>query len=149
MSTFTTTTTQAAPRVKAFINGSGVIVSARGPGNLHLLSYASNSGLPDVYGSISAKPNVTGNDDVTRFMISDSYTYTEYAFYWDGNDEAVCGIGLDLVRSPVGTSWKQATIINFGGTQFGSGDVTSFVNKTSSVKRDNEITAFVIPDHLL
>ncbi|KAF8998863.1 hypothetical protein BDQ17DRAFT_1308953 [Cyathus striatus] len=133
----------------AFFNGYGVIVSARGPGNLHLVSYASINGLPNVFGSVSAKPNVTGNDDVTRFMISHSYYYTKYAFYWDGPDEAVCGIGLDLIRSPVGTSWQQATMIDWGGANFTSGNVTSFVNDAASVQRDNDITAFVIPDHLL
>ena len=125
-----------------FLNGNGVIVSARGPGKVHLLSYASNGGLPAHVGSIT-----TTSEGVTRFIISHSYTFTKFAFYWEGQGEAVCGKALGLVRQPVGKNWEAATTADWGATEFTTQNVTS--NVTSAVLRDNAVTCFIIPDTLI
>lgn len=125
-----------------FTNGDGIIVSARGPGKVHLLSFASNAKAPDVIGTITTTPSTP--DKVTRFMISHSYTYTKYAFYWDGAGQAVCGKGQDLVRLPVGNSWNAATCVDWATSQFTTQNVTA--STTSAVNRDGQITCFKIPD---
>jgi len=125
-----------------FFDGSGVIVSARGPGKVHLLSYGSNANLPGHIGTIT-----TTSSGITRFIISHSYTFTKFAFYWEGQGEAVCGKGQDLVRQPVGRGWDAATNVNWGGTDFSTQNVQSFT--TSAVPRDNQVTCFIIPDNLL
>jgi hypothetical protein len=125
-----------------YLNGNGVIVSARGPGKVHLLSYASNSNLPAHVGTTT-----TTSGGITRFIISHSYTFTKFAFYWDGEGEAGCGKGQGLVRQPVGKSWEAATTADWGTTEFRTQNVGSFT--TSAVPRDNEVTCFIIPDNLL
>lgn len=125
-----------------YIDGRGVIVSARGPGKVHLLSYASNANLPAHVGTIT-----TNREGVTRFMISHSYTFTKFAFYWEGSGEAVCGAGSSLIRQPVGTSWNAATCADWGSTSFTTQNVSTFT--TSAVSRDNQVTCFIIPDNPL
>jgi hypothetical protein len=128
-----------------FLNGNGVIVSARGPGSIHLISFASNGNLPNHIGTITTTPSTP--DKVTRFIISHSYTFTKFAFYWDGAGQAVCGKGQDLVRQPVGNSWNVATCVDWGSANFTTQNVTTFT--TSAVTRDNQVTCFIIPDNLL
>jgi len=125
-----------------FLNGNGVIVSARGPGKLHLLSFASNANIQNHVGTIT-----TTSEGITRFIISHSYTFTKFAFYWDGAGEAVCGKGQDLVRQPVGKGWDAATSVNWGSTDFTTQNVAS--STTSAVNRDNAVTCFIVPDNLL
>ncbi|KAJ6497142.1 hypothetical protein C8R47DRAFT_1113942 [Mycena vitilis] len=127
--------------MSAFHNGSGVLVTARGPGKMHLISYASNANLPNHVGTITT--NVTDQSDETRFMISHSYTFTQFAFYWEGSGEAVYSIGDQLQRQPVGNSWGKSVAISWGGKAAATSDVSSQVS--SAVKRDNEVTCFIIP----
>ncbi|KAJ7982862.1 hypothetical protein DFH06DRAFT_1171791 [Mycena polygramma] len=127
--------------MSAFINGSGVLVTARGPGKIHLISYASNAHLPNHVGTIAA--TATAQSDETRFLISHSYTFTQFAFYWEGSGEAVYSIGEQLLRQPVGNSWAKSVAISYGGKAAATSDVSSQVS--SAVKRDNEVTCFVIP----
>ncbi|KAJ7042119.1 hypothetical protein C8F04DRAFT_1031082 [Mycena alexandri] len=83
--------------IVAFNSGNGVLVTTRGQRKVHLVSYGSNGGLPNHVGTIN-----TTNNEVTRFMISHSYTFTGFAFYWEGTGEAVFSIGNQLLRQPVG-----------------------------------------------
>ncbi|KAJ6546888.1 hypothetical protein B0H19DRAFT_1162884 [Mycena capillaripes] len=124
--------------MSAFIDGQGVLVTTRGQGKLHLISFASNASLPNHVGTIT-----TTNQDETRFMISHSYTFTQFAFYWEGNGEVVYSIGNRLLRQAVGNSWSKAITIAYGGGAAATSDVSSQVS--SAVKRDNEVTCFIIP----
>ncbi|KAJ7771474.1 hypothetical protein B0H16DRAFT_1881107 [Mycena metata] len=126
--------------IVAFISGNGVLVTTRGPGKVHLLSYASNfNGLPNHVGATT-----TTNSGVTRFMISHSYTFTQFAFYWEGTGEAVFSIGNELLHQPVGSSWTQAVNIQYGGQPATNSDVSGQL--PAAVQRDNEVTCFIIPD---
>ena len=122
-----------------FTNGQTLVVSAVGPGKLHLLSYQSNAKIVNHVGYIP-----TSKTGETRFVISHSYTFTKFAFFWEGSGEAVYGIGTSLVRSPVGKSWNSASLASWGSPTITTANVTSQV--TSAVTRDNAITAFIIPD---
>ncbi|KAJ6606268.1 hypothetical protein DFH09DRAFT_1119717 [Mycena vulgaris] len=126
------------PAVQAFQNGVAPIVTTRGPGKIHLISYGSNSGLPNHVGSIT-----TTNARDTRFLISHSYTFTGFAFYWEGEGEAVWTLGDTLMRQPVGASWDTASAVPWAGQPLASTDVTAQVE--SAVLRDNAVTCFIIP----
>lgn len=56
-----------------FTNGQGIIVSAHGPGSLHLLSYASNGKLVDIISIMSVAPSTP--DKITRFIITPSQSF--------------------------------------------------------------------------
>jgi len=125
------------------MSGNAVIVVARGPGKMHLISYASNAkDLPAHVGAISA-PSWTQEGQETRFVISHSYTFTQFAFYWEGAGEAAYFIGDQLARQPVGTSWKGAINIEWGGSAATTKDVSGEV--PSAVQRDNQVTCFIVP----
>ncbi|KAF9073337.1 hypothetical protein BDP27DRAFT_1360276 [Rhodocollybia butyracea] len=121
-----------------FTNGQTLTVTTRGPGNLNLVSYQSNGGIPNVAG---ATP--TTNAGVTRFVISHSYTFERFAFFWDGAGEAVYTIRTALANNPVGRSWAEASGVSWGATTVSTVNATSFV--ASAVARNNEATCFVIP----
>jgi hypothetical protein len=118
-------------------HGDGIVVAVRGPGKIHLLSYGARN-IPAHVGSIT-----TTSQGITRFMISHSYTFTGFAFYWDGRGKAVCGVGQNLPLHPVGKSWAAATTADWGANQFGTKNVASIT--TSAVNRDERVTCFIIP----
>jgi hypothetical protein len=122
-----------------FTNGQTLVVTTTGPGKLNLLSYQSNGGVVNVVGSVS-----TSKAGETRFLISHSYTFERFAFYWDGAGEAVYGIGASLLRQPVGRSWSNASLASWGSPAITTADVS--VQVKTAVNRDNQITAFIIPD---
>lgn len=122
-----------------FTNGQSLVVTTTGPGRLHLLSYQSNGGVVNVVGFIS-----TGTRGETRFLISHSYTFERFAFYWDGAGEAVYGIGASLFRRQVGNNWSNASVASWGSPTITTEDVS--VQLKTAVNRDNQITAFIIPD---
>ncbi|KAJ6602286.1 hypothetical protein B0H10DRAFT_2080558 [Mycena sp. CBHHK59/15] len=111
--------------VQAFRNGVCPIVTTRGPGKIHLLSFESN----------------VRRD---RFMISHSYSFTQFAFYWDGAGEAVWTLGDWLARQPVGTGWATATSVPWNGQPVAAADVRAAAE--SAVQRDNQVTCFIIPE---
>jgi hypothetical protein len=124
-----------------FTNGQCLVVTTRGVGNLHLLTYQGNADDPDVVGSTP-----TTNTGVTRFLVSHSYNYQKYAFFWDGAGEAVYGIGTGLQRQPVGRSWSQASAVSWGATTVTTIDVSITVK--AAVDRTGATTCFVIPDKI-
>jgi len=124
-----------------FVNGQTLVVTTRGTGSLHLLSYQSNAGAPSAVGGIP-----TANTGVTRFLVSFSHTYERFAFYWDGQGEAVYGIGTGLQRLPVGKSWNSASAVSWGAATVTTVDATSLV--PAAAVRDNATTAFIIPDQI-
>ncbi|KAJ7771508.1 hypothetical protein B0H16DRAFT_1513740 [Mycena metata] len=79
-------------------------------------------------------------------MISHSYTFTGFAFYWDGTGEAVFSIGNELLRQPVGNSWTQAVNIPWSGQPATNSDVSGQL--PAVVQRNNEATCFIIPDRI-
>jgi len=121
-----------------FQNGQCLIVTTRGPGKLSLLSY---QGPPnsDANGSLS-----TTSTGVTRFLISFSHCYTQFAFYWDGAGEAVYSIGNGLERKPVEKSWAQASHVAWGSSVVDTANVT--VVAAAALDRTNDTTVFIIPD---
>jgi len=123
-----------------FRNGNGVIVNAKGPGKLHLLTYGGiSANLGNVVGSVG-----TTNSGITRFLISFSHNYTRFAFYWEGAGEAAYGTSESLARYPVAKNWDNAVVIHWGSPSFTSGNVNAEVNK--AVGRDNQTTVFIIPE---
>ncbi|KAF9073331.1 hypothetical protein BDP27DRAFT_1289191 [Rhodocollybia butyracea] len=121
-----------------FTNGQTLTVTTRGPGNLSLCSYQSNGGIVNHVGATN-----TANEGVTRFVISHSYTFERFAFYWDGEGEAVYNIGTALANGPVGRSWAEASGVSWGATTVGTVDATDPVS--SAVVRNGAATCFVIP----
>jgi hypothetical protein len=124
-----------------FRNGQGIVITSNGPGKVHLLSYASNAGIVPHEGTTT-----TNREGVTRFVISHSYTFTKFAFFWEGVGQAFCAIGEDNNKVPVGTSWTAATCIAWSGSSFTSENVSSCT--AGGVNRDNQVTCFIIPDNL-
>ena len=122
-----------------FHNGNGITVNAAGPGKLHLLSYGNSVGSYNVVGYVE-----TFASGVTRFLISHSHTYNRFAFYWEGNGEAVYGAGNSLVRMPVARNWRTATCVERGASFFTTHDVRGEVAKATI--RNGQTTAFIIPE---
>jgi len=126
-----------------FHNGNGIIVNAAGPGKLHLLTYGPESshgvGSHNIVGYVE-----TFASGVTRFLISHSHTYNRFAFYWEGNGEAVYGAGESLIRMPVARNWRAATCVERGASFFTVHDVRGEAAKATI--RNGQITAFIIPE---
>ena len=127
-----------------FSHGTGLFVTAKGPGKLHLLTYASNHSLENVVGYVGT-PAGTSPRDTTCFIISHSYYYTRFAFYWEGTGEAVYGAGDSAIRYPMMKGWDKATILAWGSSSFTTGNVQAEVN--TAVVRDQLITAFIVPKY--
>ncbi|KAJ6579234.1 hypothetical protein DFH09DRAFT_913429 [Mycena vulgaris] len=123
-----------------YTNGIAPIVTVYGPGNLHHLSYASNGGIPNVVGFIP-----TANEGTTNFLLGFSYTFTGYAFYWDGAGPAFWRLNGSF-QEPVGTSWTDATAVPWGTQVILGANVQA--QAASAVNRDHEVTAFIIPGGL-
>ncbi|KAF7360826.1 hypothetical protein MSAN_01111900 [Mycena sanguinolenta] len=124
----------------AFINGVAPIVTVSGPGNIHHLSYGSVSGLTSTVGIMP-----TANEGTTTFVIGFSYTFTNYAFYWDGFGPAVWSLGDSIFAEPVGTSWTDATGLVWGSSEITLG-VNVEANVTGALNRDDEVIVYVIPN---
>ena len=124
-----------------FIEGECLVVTTRGPGKLHLLTYKVNIANDAVVGY-----GTTSNEGVTRFLVSFSHNYNAYAFMWDGQGEAVYGVGTGLERRPIGRNWTQASAIQWGATTVSTANVTSIV--PTAIDRANVTTVFVIPDEI-
>ncbi|KAJ7476679.1 hypothetical protein FB451DRAFT_979743, partial [Mycena latifolia] len=120
-----------------YTNGIAPIVTVYGPGNLHHLSYASNGGIPNVVGIIP-----TASEGTSNFLLGFSYTFTGYAFYWDGT--GMLSVNLSFMLEPVGTSWTDATSVPWGNEIVLGANVQAQV--ATAVNRDHEVTAFFIPD---
>ncbi|KAJ7737065.1 hypothetical protein B0H16DRAFT_1695163 [Mycena metata] len=128
-----------------YTSGLAPIVTVTGPGNLHHLSYASNGGIPNVVGKIPTMAT-TGAYNTTNFLLGFSYTYTGYAFYWDGTGPAFWRVEDSPFTEPVGTSWASATGVPYGSEIVLGLNVEAQV--ASAENRDNEVTVFFIPDGL-
>ena len=126
-----------------FANGNGIIVTTSGPGKLHLLTFASNGGIVNHVGVTETK-----KAGLTRFLISHSYTFTKFAFYWEGAGEAVYGTTESLVRNALtAKGWADSVTVDWGTSSFGKADVSAEAQK--GVGRDGLVTAFIIPDNVL
>ncbi|KAF8487890.1 hypothetical protein JB92DRAFT_1463079 [Gautieria morchelliformis] len=129
---------------QVFGNGDGILVTTHGPGNLHLYSYAVSGGTPGAYGSVS-----TSRRGVSYFIISHSYNYSKYAFYWDGEGKAECTIraSSDPKTYPVGKSWEESSWVKWGNTEISTLDVSpEYFPGSGDVKRF--VTCFLIPERL-
>lgn len=118
-------------------HGQAVIVTVTGPGKIHLLSYNPSMNHPTMVGTVQARPQGT-----TRFLVSHSYGFFKYAFYWEGGGDAVASYG-PVNRTRVGNSWNEAICIDWGSSNFTFNDVTS----NAAVASENAtVTCFVIPE---
>jgi hypothetical protein len=124
-----------------FYNGDGVVVTATGPGKLHVLSFQSNARWSNIVGYIET--NRTGT---TRFVISHAYTYERYAFYWEGSGTAnyAKGISPQARRRPLGNSWVNAAAVHWWTTDFITENVNAQVQ--NAIVRNGVVTAFILPD---
>jgi len=125
-----------------FHYGEGILITTEGPGKLHLYSYGSNAKLPGHYGFTE-----TTCQGVSHFVVSHSYTFTKYAIYWEGKGKAEYRIGQRPERKPVGRSWNEATWCKWGDTECYPLEVSPNYFQ-GAVKRDNEVTCFLLPEHL-
>ncbi|KAF8522858.1 hypothetical protein JB92DRAFT_1672107 [Gautieria morchelliformis] len=125
-----------------FANGEGILVTTHGPGQLHLYSYGALSGLPGHYGTVS-----TSRSGVSHFIISHSYLFTKYAFYWDGQGKAECQVGAGPQTYPVGKSWSESSWVKWGDTEITTLDVSPDYFG-GAVERNNLVTCFLIPAYL-
>ncbi|KAF8492126.1 hypothetical protein JB92DRAFT_3004278 [Gautieria morchelliformis] len=125
-----------------FGNAEGILVTTHGPGRLHLYTYGASGGLAGVYGSVS-----TSRRGVSHFMISHSYNYTKYAFFWDGAGKAECRVGAKPKRYPVGNNWRESAWVKWGETEISTLDVSPEYF-AGAVGRENQVTCFLIPEDL-
>ncbi|KAK7023627.1 hypothetical protein VNI00_016589 [Paramarasmius palmivorus] len=123
-----------------FTNGNTLTVYVRGPGKLHLLAFQSNGRIPNHVGA-----NSTTSQGVTRFIVSHSYTFERFAFYFEGAGEAVYSVGPSLLRQPVGRSWTGATLVKWESPDITTADVSGQVS--SAVVRDEKMAAFIVYDN--
>ncbi|KAF9073342.1 hypothetical protein BDP27DRAFT_1318733 [Rhodocollybia butyracea] len=86
----------------------------------------------------------TTKTGVTRFLVSHSYTFDRFAFFWDGAGDASYTIGTAEQSHPVGKSWAEANGVSWGATTIDTVDATSFV--PGALVRNGSATCFVIPD---
>ncbi|KAK6980693.1 hypothetical protein R3P38DRAFT_3117674 [Favolaschia claudopus] len=129
-----------------YINGIAPIVTVRGPGNLHHLSYNSNGGIVNCVGIMPAPVAANENNTVTNFLLGFAYSFTGYAFYWDGAGPAFWRIAGSPFTEPVGTSWSAATGVPWG-SQIDLGiNVESEV--ATAANEDNEVIVYIIPGDL-
>lgn len=111
-----------------------------GKGKLHLLTFDPNhSGLQPHVGGKSTPNNV----GPTHYVVGFSHYFRQFAFYWDGEEEAYLRIGTQSELIPVGRSWEKATLAPFGGSAVSTADVKSTVDK--AVVREEATTVFVVP----
>ena len=121
----------------------GVLVTTEGPGKLHLYSYGANVNLPGVYGFVE-----TARPGVSNFVISHSYFFTKYAFYWEGNGKAEFRIGQQPAKKPVGRNWNEASWLKWEDTEIWPLEVGPAYFQ-GAVNRDNLITCFLLPEYLV
>jgi hypothetical protein len=122
--------------------GNAFMVTAHGPGKLHLLSYNTTFGGGPVHGAIT-----TTNKGVTRFIVSFSHNYVSYAVMWEGGGEAAYTIGESTQKTPVGRNWNQATGLTWGNpVTINTVNVSSLV--PSAIDRNDETTVYIVPSHL-
>ncbi|KAF8583514.1 hypothetical protein K439DRAFT_1412034 [Ramaria rubella] len=123
-----------------FTNGQCILVATHGPGKLHLYSYGSVTGLPGHVGTIT-----TTRSGISHFVISHSYTFTRYAFYWEGEGSAEYHYGAQ--KGEVGRSWNNASWTLWGNTYVEPLEVSPNYFQ-GAVNRDNQVTCFLLPEHL-
>ncbi|KAF8583519.1 hypothetical protein K439DRAFT_1634353 [Ramaria rubella] len=121
-----------------FTNGQGILVTTHGPGKLHLYSYGGP--LPGVFGTTS-----TTRSGISHFLISHSYNFTKYAFYWEGKGSAQYHYGAQ--KGEVGRSWNNASWNLWGNTYVEPLEVSPNYFE-GAVNRDNAVTCFLLPEHL-
>ncbi|KAK6980672.1 hypothetical protein R3P38DRAFT_2746710 [Favolaschia claudopus] len=127
-----------------YTNGLAPIVTVRGPGNLHHLSYNSVGGFGNVVGIMPAPVAANASDSnntITKFLLGFAYSYTGYAFYWDGAGPAFWRVRGTQFTEPVGTSWSAATGVPWGDQINLGVNVESEV--ATAVNRDNQVVVFI------
>ncbi|KAJ7612664.1 hypothetical protein FB45DRAFT_803218 [Roridomyces roridus] len=125
-----------------YSDGVAPIVTTYGPGNLHHLAYGTTQPFDDVMGFLT-----TTNENTTNFLLSFSFGYPSYAFYWDGPGEAFWRVGSSTALEPVGTSWENATGVPLSGEVILGLNVASVAAKALD-HGSGRILAFVIPEDL-
>ncbi|KAF8521660.1 hypothetical protein JB92DRAFT_2889967 [Gautieria morchelliformis] len=130
-----------------FLNGDAILVTTHGPGNLHLYTYgpASMKEYGSYYGSVH-----TSRSGVSNFIITYSYHYSKYAFYWDGKGKAECHVrwNSNPKTSPVaGKGWGQSSWVKLGDTEVSVLDVSpNYFVRSSNV--GNKVTCYLLPETL-
>ncbi|KAJ6484255.1 hypothetical protein C8R45DRAFT_829899 [Mycena sanguinolenta] len=128
----------------SYSDGLAPIVTVHGPGNLHHLSYNSNGGLPNVVGMI---PTNAGVGNITNFLLGFSYTYEDFAFYWDGAGPAFWRVSGSPFAEPVGTSWTDATGVPWSNEVILGLNVETQASTAGNV--GVQVIVYTIPDNLL
>jgi hypothetical protein len=125
-----------------FASNKQLTVVTRGPGSLSLLTWENNfDANAGVVGAVR-----TTNASLTRWVVSFSHNYLNYALKWSGEGEAVYQVGNGLERKPVGRDWKTATTIHWPDRVVVTEDVSAKAG--SVVVRDELTTIWIIPDTL-
>ncbi|KAJ7209587.1 hypothetical protein GGX14DRAFT_566090 [Mycena pura] len=122
-------------------NGIAPIVTVCGPGNLHHLTYISETNGGTAVGMIP-----TASEGTTNFLLGFSQNYAGYAFYWDGAGAAFWRAANSTFREPVGTSWGNATSVPWAGPVVLGANVEAQAAAAGNVGED--VTVFFIPDDL-
>ncbi|KAK6978092.1 hypothetical protein R3P38DRAFT_2720330 [Favolaschia claudopus] len=129
-----------------YTNGIAPIVTVRGAGNLHHLSYGSDGGIVNCVGIMPAPVAANDTNTVTNFLLGFAYSFEGFAFYWDGAGSAFWRIAGSPFTEPVGTSWSAATGVPWGSQIILGLNVQSEVAKAAN--EDNEVIVYIIPKDL-
>ena len=129
-----------------FSHGEGILVTTDGPGKLHLYTYGASNPklvyLPGQFGFVE-----TTRNGVSHFIISHSYYFTKYAFYWDGKGPAEFRIGQRPEKKHVGKDWNHSSWLKLGDKDIWPLEVSPNYFQ-GAVNKRNQITCFLLPEDI-
>ncbi|KIJ53189.1 hypothetical protein M422DRAFT_42948 [Sphaerobolus stellatus SS14] len=124
-------------------DGEAVFVITRGQGKLHHFSYEPTR--HEIHPHVGYL-EIT-NEGTTRIVVGHSYLYHQFAFYWEGQQDASYCIGDTSEVHPVGNSWSDACGIALNDTAVSKIDVTSYTPEKSPGMQNHGVTCYILPQY--
>lgn len=124
-----------------FHDGNAIIVTTEGPGKLRHFSYGSGN-MQSRSGSVA-----TTRHGVSHFVIGFSYTFPRYAFIWEGNGKATCCTSFNRQEHPVGKSWSDACLVEYGHPAINRGALHESIFHGTLPNIDDTI-CYLLPEKL-
>ncbi|KIJ53140.1 hypothetical protein M422DRAFT_42925 [Sphaerobolus stellatus SS14] len=127
--------------VPIFQDGNTILVIPHGPGKLHLFSWGSTE-FQKRGGFVGAH-----RQGKSRFVIGFSYSFTHYAFFWEGEGEAHYRTSNDRTLHPVGKTWKHAIAVEMGKHQPVEMEVTAEMLRGANLTAP-DVTCYLLPERI-